>query len=153
MLSLARCSSDRWPSAPLMATRIETIRAIRQFVKAGGTVVALEELPSAAAGLKNCEANDKELKEIVSGLFGANSAVKANAVFLPEYKLARTPFNPMRQPYSKTAPLTEPQAQFLAGPNPDVYIHGRKRPPEMDETDLPPSGLIGPVQIKWQTMR
>ena len=41
----------------------------------------------------------------------------------------------------------------LGSPNPDVYIHGRKRPSEMDETDLPPSGLIGPVQIVWQVVR
>ena len=96
---------------------IESMRAIRDFVQAGGTVIALDELPNAAAGLKNDEANDRELKQIVSGLFDGNSASQANAVFLPEYKVAQTPFSPMRQPYSKTAPLTDPQRKFLAALN------------------------------------
>jgi len=107
---------------------IETMRAIREFVKAGGTVIALEELPQAAVGLKNHEANDRELKQIVGGLFGANSAGQASGVFLPEYKLARTPFNPMRQPYSTTPPLTGPQRQLLAALNrvtpPDFALAG-----------------------------
>jgi len=104
---------------------IETMRAIRDFVKAGGTVVALEALPSAAAGLKNFEPNDRELKKIVSGLF----ADKASAVFLPEYKLDRAPFSPMRKPYTPTAPLTEPQQHLLAALNrvmpPDFALAGR----------------------------
>jgi hypothetical protein len=108
---------------------VATMRAIRDFAKAGGTVVALDELPSAAAGLQESEANDRELKQLVSGLFGTNSAGQAGAVFLPEYKVARTPFSPARQPYAVTAPLTDTQRQLLAALNrvapPDFMLAGR----------------------------
>ena len=40
----------------------------------------------------------------------------------------------------------------LGKANPAIYKNGA-RVPEMQETDLPPSGLMGPVQIKWQSAR
>ncbi len=108
---------------------IKTMRALRDFAQAGGTIIALGKLPDAAAGLKKHEANDRELKRIVSDLFGADSAGKTNAVFLPEYRLDRAPFNPARQPYAKTPPLTGPQRQLLAALNgvtpPDFALAGR----------------------------
>ena len=36
----------------------------------------------------------------------------------------------------------------LGKANPAIYPEGQKTP-EMHETDLPPSGLMGPVQIEW----
>jgi hypothetical protein len=40
----------------------------------------------------------------------------------------------------------------LGQANPAIYVHSR-RVPEMSETNLPLSGLMGPVQIKWQAAR
>lgn len=110
---------------------IKTMRTISEFVKLGGTVIALEELPFAAAGLINFEENDRELEHIVSGLFNTNSFEKGKAIFLPEYKIDPIPFNPMRQPYSTTPPLNEAQNQLLALLNnviaPDFELEGRKQ--------------------------
>ena len=107
---------------------IESLRAIRDFARAGGTIIALESLPAAAAGLVNHEANDRELQQTVADLFGTGGSHSGKAVFLPDYQLARTPFNPMRQPYTTTAPLTEPQRKFLATINevtpPDFVLAG-----------------------------
>jgi len=108
---------------------IESMRAIRDFVKAGGTVIALEELPAAAAGLNNHEANDRELRQIVGELFGGSSPASSGSVFLPKYRLSRAVFSPTRQPYSKTPPLSEPQRELLAAVNrvtpPDFMLANR----------------------------
>lgn len=109
---------------------IETMRVIRDFVKAGGTVVALEALPSAAAGLKNSERNDRELKKIVNGLFGADSAGKPGAIFVPGYKMVSPPLDPKKQfPFQPTPVLTAPQRQLLAALSrvtpPDFALAGR----------------------------
>jgi len=102
---------------------IESMRAIAEFVKAGGKVIALQEMPKAAAGLINAEANDRELKQIVSRIFGVNDANPAGAVFLPAYRVDGQEFNPMRQPYTTTPPLTPPQRQLLA-------VLGQVTPPD-----------------------
>jgi hypothetical protein len=105
---------------------IESMRAIRDFVKAGGTVIALQELPSAAAGLNQAETHDRELKQIVSGIFNANAA---STVFLPAYHLDGKPFSPARQPYTPTSALTDPQHQLLSALNrvtpPDFVLANR----------------------------
>ncbi len=90
---------------------IETARAIRDFAAAGGTVIALDELPSSSAGLKNAEENDRELNQIVASLFTGKSA----ANFFPEYKIITPPFNPTRQEsFKPTPPLADPQHKLLA---------------------------------------
>jgi hypothetical protein len=91
---------------------IETMRAIRDFAKAGGTIVALDEMPATAAGMKDHEANDRELKQITEGLF--NPAHHAGGIHLPEYKIERKPFNPGRQPIAATPPLNDAQRRLLA---------------------------------------
>lgn len=96
---------------------IESMRAIGDFAKAGGTVIALEGLPATSASLNNSEANDRELKQIAGKIFAAASADPAGAVFLPAYKLDGKPFSPARQPYAATPPLTDPQRQLLAALN------------------------------------
>jgi hypothetical protein len=107
---------------------IQTLRTLRDFVQAGGTVIALEALPAAAAGLANHEANDQELKQIVAALF-ASPPKSGHAVFLPDYKLDRRPFNPGRQPYKPTPPLNDAQRHLLAELErvapPDFALAGR----------------------------
>ncbi|MCX6327405.1 MAG: glycosyl hydrolase [Bacteroidia bacterium] len=105
---------------------IETARAINDFAKSGGTVIALEELPSASAGLNNAESNDRELKQIISSLFTG----KTKAVFLPEYKIVTPPFVPTQQvPFKPTTPLNEQQHDLLASLEkvtpPDFALAGR----------------------------
>lgn len=112
------------PNATVMP--IETARAIQAFVKAGGTVIALDRLPSEAAGLKNSARNDRELKQIISELFSG----KTGSTFLPEYKIKTPPFEPTRQqPFRPTPPLTEPQRKLLAAIElvtpPDFALAGR----------------------------
>lgn len=92
---------------------IETMRAIRDFAQAGGAVIALDELPAAAAGMRNHEANDRELREIVARLFDSKAEGKAGGVFLPDYKVERTPFSPARQPWTPTPPLNDAQRRLL----------------------------------------
>jgi len=104
---------------------IETMRAIRDFAKAGGTIVALDELPAAAAGLKNHEENDNELREITFSLFRTKTARQTGGIFLPEYKVESTKFNPGRQPFCPTPPLNAAQRQLLAVlPPPDFALAG-----------------------------
>jgi len=104
---------------------IKTMRVIRNFAKAGGTVIALEELPQFAAGLMNYEANDAELRQIVNEVFSNGST----GIFLPEYEIDRKPFSPARQPYSVTPPLNDAQRRLLAVINrvipPDFALAGR----------------------------
>lgn len=92
---------------------IETLRAIRDFAKAGGTIVALDELPATAAGLKNHEANDHEVKQIIDSVFSDDPARLTGGVFLPKYKIDRKPFNPGRQAASPTPPLNAAQRRLL----------------------------------------
>ncbi len=92
---------------------IDTMRAIRDFAQAGGTVLALEEIPTAAAGLRNYQENDRELREITARLFREDTAHPTGGVFLPDYKIARQPFNPGRQAAAPTPPLNPPQRQLL----------------------------------------
>ncbi|MCF7734197.1 MAG: hypothetical protein K9N23_21110, partial [Akkermansiaceae bacterium] len=92
---------------------LETLRAIRDFVRAGGTVVALDALPNAAAGLQNHEANDRELKQLVDEVFRRDSARKFGGVFLPDYQIDRASFNPGRKEAKPTPPLTAAQKDLL----------------------------------------
>jgi len=102
---------------------IETMRAIRDFAEAGGTIVALDQLPAAAAGLKNHEENDRELRQITDRLFSTDPARRSGGVFLPEYKIERTSFDPGRQPSKPTPPLNAAQRRLLA-------VLGRLSPPD-----------------------
>jgi hypothetical protein len=108
---------------------IETMRALKKFADAGGTIVALEQLPSASAGLKDWEKHDGELKQFAGEIFGTNPAGKSRSIFLADYKLDQKPFNPGRQPYTVTPPLTAPQRQLLAALErvtpPDFTLAGR----------------------------
>ncbi|MEI6606526.1 MAG: glycosyl hydrolase [Verrucomicrobiota bacterium] len=92
---------------------IETLRTIRDFLKVGGTVVALDELPDNAAGLKNHESNDRELRQIIDGMFSNDPARLTGGIFLPEYKIERKPFNPGRQAAAPTPPLNAAQRRLL----------------------------------------
>jgi hypothetical protein len=89
------------------------MRAIRDFAQSGGTIVALDELPAAAAGRKNHEENDRELRQIVDRFFSTNPARQSGGIFLPEYKIDRTSFNPGRQPSKPTPPLNAAQRRLL----------------------------------------
>ena len=107
---------------------IETMRAIRDFAQAGGTVMALDEMPKAAAGLKDAEKNDRELEEITDYLFSTDPANRHGGVFLSDYKLDRKPFSPERQPVAPTPPLNPTQQQLLA-------VLGNLTPPDFAPLD------------------
>jgi len=92
---------------------IETMRAIWKFAQAGGTVVALDTVPEAAAGMKDYQENDRELKQIVVRLFSESPGNKSGGTFIPEYKIDRKPFNPGRQPAAPTPPLDAAQHRLL----------------------------------------
>jgi len=93
---------------------IETLRAIDAFAKAGGTIVALDELPATAAGLQGHAANDRELQGVIEQLFSSDAACLTGGVFLPDYRIERKPFNPARQPPAPTPPLSAAQRRLLA---------------------------------------
>jgi hypothetical protein len=90
---------------------IATARALREFADAGGTLIALDKLPEASAGLIDAVSHDRELQEIVAGVFHGGGGSR----FLPDYKIVTTEFVPTRQdPPAPTPPLTEPQRELLA---------------------------------------
>lgn len=111
------------PSATVVP--LETMRVIHGFVQAGGTVVALEALPSASAGLADHEANDAELARLVADTFRDGSK---GGVFIPQYTFDRSPFSPMRKPPAPTPPLDAAQRSLLAALNqvvaPDFSLAG-----------------------------
>lgn len=96
-----------------MVVPVETMRAIRAFVKAGGTVVALDELPGAAAGLNRHEENDREVQKIAADIFSNDKIRNTGGIFLPEYKIEKISFNPGRQPWTPTKPLNDAQSRLL----------------------------------------
>ena len=81
-------------------------------------------------GLKNHEANDRELKQIVDGLFQADAGGQSQRDFLPEYKMDRKPFNPGRQPYHHDPAAHRPAAAVAGALNrvtpPDFALGGRR---------------------------
>lgn len=95
------------PSATVVP--VETMRAIDKFVKSGGTVIALENLPKFAAGMRNRVENDKELRDIVKRIF-----TDGEGQFIRQYKIDREPFSPARKPPEKTAPLNPEQKRMLS---------------------------------------
>lgn len=141
---------------------IETARAISDFVQSGGTVIALDELPSASAGLINSDKNDRELKQLVTKLFSG----KANASFLPEYKIITPPFVPTQQvSFKPTTPLNKQQRDLLAllekVTPPDFALAGRaqsdgltfihKRVADLDVyfvTNLQPNRIVTDVTFR-----
>jgi len=150
----------RLPAAKVLP--IETARAINEFAKSGGTVIALDELPSASAGLNNAADNDRELTQIVTSLFTG----KTKAVFLPDYKIVTPPFVPTQQvPFKPTTPLNEQQHNLLAllekVTPPDFSLAGRaqsdgltfihKRINELDVyfvTNLQPNRIVTDVTFR-----
>jgi hypothetical protein len=148
------------PKANVMP--IETARALVNFAKAGGTIIALDELPTTAAGLINFEGNDLELKQIIERLFNG----KTNSVFMPEYKIITPPFVPTKQESPKpTAPLNDPQRKLLAVLErvtpPDFVLAGRaqsdgltfihKRIADLDVyfvTNLQPNRIVTEVTFR-----
>jgi len=48
---------------------LKTLKFIREFVKAGGILIALDSLPTCSVGLKDYEKNDEEVRRIVKELF------------------------------------------------------------------------------------
>lgn len=62
---------------------IKTMKFIKSFVKEGGVVIALENIPAFSCGMKNYKKNDKSVKEIASGIFEENS----KGYFIKDYKI------------------------------------------------------------------
>jgi len=107
---------------------IESMRAIRRFADAGGMVIALEQLPAAAAGLIHFEQNDAELMQIVRDLFSPTAGGGTHGVFLANYRIIPTRYYPGPKPYSSTAPLRSDQRQLLE-------LIGRVVPPDFSLPD------------------
>jgi hypothetical protein len=84
------------------------MRTIEEFAKSGGTVIALQNLPEAAAGMKNHRNNDKELADIVTRVFR-----QGDGHFIADYEIDTKPFSPARKPPEKTAPLNAAQKDLL----------------------------------------
>jgi hypothetical protein len=53
----------------IRAMPVETLRRIRDWVRDGGTVIALERVPEASVGMRDHGRHDAEVREIVGGLF------------------------------------------------------------------------------------
>ena len=100
----------------IQALPVATLEFLSKFVAAGGTLVALDELPSAAVGLRGAETHDRRVREIVQQLFetGSRAPGPGRAWYLPEYKVGEKLFGPGPEPYQPTPPLDAAQLRLLA---------------------------------------
>ena len=99
---------------------IETMRAIRDFAQAGGTVVALDELPHDG---RRAEELRGERPRVEADRRQASSwrppGGQSGGIFLPEYKIGRTPFQSRRgSPDSRPRRWTAPQRRLLGRAEP-----------------------------------
>ncbi|MEN8250598.1 MAG: glycosyl hydrolase, partial [Bacteroidota bacterium] len=58
---------------------LKSLQRIEQYVKNGGTVIALDRLPEYSAGFTGAAKKDKKVKEIVSGMFAGLNGKNINA--------------------------------------------------------------------------
>jgi hypothetical protein len=87
----------------------ETMRVVRDFAMVGGTVIALETLPSASVGLNDWRENDERLRRLVKETFD-----EGPGHFLPDYGIDEEIFSPAEQAWRPMPALTEPQRELLA---------------------------------------
>lgn len=62
------------------ALPLETFQKMEQFVRQGGTVIALERTPETSTGMKDHEAQDAEVKRLSAELFGTPSGPDDNGL-------------------------------------------------------------------------
>lgn len=134
----------------------ETLKIIDQFVRAGGTVFALNTLPDHSPGLVNHEENDKQVKQLLAGLFapqgGSRAVEKGMTFFLPGCDgLDRFVFSPNAVDWAPTDPPSPAYAEFIKD------LRSRLQP-DFDIAGTPLSnGLtfrhttIGPVDVWFIT--
>ncbi|MFA6174846.1 MAG: glycosyl hydrolase, partial [Kiritimatiellales bacterium] len=113
----------------------ETLEKVAAFVKSGGTVMALHNLPERSAGLVNHEANDARLAglrdELFSGKGGAKEAGKGKTWFFPDFDGLEylTKWSPGSVEWEPAAPLSPAQAEFIKALRsrltPDFEIAGK----------------------------
>jgi len=113
----------------------ETLEKIAAFVKSGGTVMALHNLPERSAGLANHEANDAKLaglrEELFGGKGGAKEVGRGKTWFFPDFDGLEylTRWSPGSVEWEPTAPLSPAQAEFIkalrGSLTPDFEIAGK----------------------------
>jgi hypothetical protein len=113
----------------------ETLEKVAAFVKSGGTVMALHNLPERSAGLANHEANDAKLAGLRDELFdskgGAKEVGKGKTWFFPDFDGLEylTKWSPGSIEWQPTAPLSPSQAEFVQALRsrliPDFEIAGK----------------------------
>jgi hypothetical protein len=89
---------------------VETFEFVRRFALAGGAVIALDCLPSRAAGMAARERNDARVRAIAAELF----APGGRGTFLPGYKIEEPEFSPAEKPWTPTPAFNEAQNRFIA---------------------------------------
>jgi hypothetical protein len=92
----------------IQALPLATLEFLSSFVRLGGELIALHELPSRSVGLRGAEANDRRVGEIVQEMFTAG-----RAWYLPEYQVGESVFGPGPEPYKLTPPLNAAQLRLL----------------------------------------
>lgn len=98
----------------------ETLEKISAFVKSGGTVMALHNLPERSAGLVNHEANDARLVGLCDGLFSRNGGTKevgkGKSWFFPKFDGLDylTRWSPGAVEWKPTESLSAAQSSFIA---------------------------------------
>jgi hypothetical protein len=102
----------------VLALPVETLEFIVRFAREGGSVIALDQLPSSSVGLRNWRQNDARTRQLVGELFGADRNGRAHAgggrtYFIPDYRIVETVFSPQQKPYEPTPPLTAGQSRLL----------------------------------------
>ena len=99
----------------IQALPLATLEFLAKFVRMGGELVALHELPSSSVGLRGADANDRRVREIVQELFvsGVRGPGAGRAWYLPEYQVGESVFGPGPEHYKPTAPLSAAQLRLL----------------------------------------
>lgn len=102
-----------------------TLEFMHRFVRGGGILIALHELPTSGVGLQDHAASDVRTGQMISALFGPDGKGKTHpgggrTYFLPDYKIPDfeqtvKDFSPMGdQPISVQTSRTPPQEQLAA---------------------------------------
>ena len=129
----------------IAALPIETLEFLRSFVKSGGIVIALDQLPSSSVGLRDYREKDQKIRNIIGDLFGSDGTGRRDAsggrtYYLPDYEIEelalgegfRAP-DSIRDymPYRPTPPLGSGETELLEtlGSHlpPDFALHGHQQ--------------------------
>ncbi len=106
---------------------LPTLQAIRRLAAAGALVIALGDLPTESAGLRDHHRNDALLRDEVEALFGRGGSGRR----VPGYRIVEGPYSSQEKPYQATPPLSGARRDLIgimsADTPPDFALDGGRQ--------------------------